>query len=692
MMRRIAASFAVTVAALLSTLIVAAPAQAAEKSLDPKCALSPQACLVEGVVDGDGCDGPPPAAPDMGVSSWLVRDPDPIPPAVGAFGPDAETTIYEQYGTGWARWRTCDLNPAWMTDSIAVQSQADNSMGTWILSIPSFLTSVYAAVITVAMDPGSWLGWLRPVLVGITDGLQDGLTTPAVRVALLAAGLMLLWHARKQALHKALGVLLMVVVVGAGITLITTDPYRWVEDGTGATADVVAGVTASTEASDSNDGSSKDPATQATSRVVDVILYRPWLQGMFGSSDSATAEKYGPLLLNAGSLRWSEVQEIRDNPDKAKEIAETHQKAWKSIMGSLEKEDPAAYEYATGRDGANRTPAALRSLIAMLCVLPILLVGAIVILAVGPQLLWSTVHLLVVLPLAILPSQTAASHVRAPLKAALAAVVNAVAMGVAMAVQLLAMAVLFDEGSRVPEWLALLLACLLTIFMWRATRAHRQVAAAPMRWAWRGTKAGVGLGVAAATGGWGAIAEAAARQRADEPETDEPKPADDSAHAERAPLAIEAGELPAQREERLLMESEVLAAKARLTNIPRPRTPGYEAPTGPLLTSVPGETHWTPPTETSSETTPVAGRSVTDEALADAQDGTPRQEEYVSAGSAPMTYDDGGITATVWSPGTGEMSLEDSYSAVASPAVEVEPPRSGFVPVEKRTIRLDGDQ
>lgn len=708
MKRRILA-VAVAIVALLLPVALAGQASAAAKSLDP-CDLAQIGCAVGGVVEGagQGCQGPPPAAPDLGVQSWLTRRPDPIPKTANPLWPGAETTIYEQYGLGWARWRTCDLNASWMPDAANVTAQADTGAGSWLLSVTVFATALYAGVVDVAMDPGSWLGWMRAPLEGVVDGIRDGLTDPMIQVLILVLVVALLWHARKGEISKVVTAVGMVVLVGVGVTVVTADPFRVVEDGSQVTAQVVGGVSSSTAAgSASGNGQPSDPATQAISRVVDVVIYDAWLQGMFGSSDSATAEEFGEKLLLSGSLSWEETEKVRAGD---KEIVEKKQKAWTDVMTELKQKDPEAYEYATGR-GEGRFWAALRANAAMLCVIPILLVGALVILAVPLLLLISVVWLLVAMPLAMFPSQSALSFVRAPLLFGLRAIMNAVVMGVAGAIQLLFLAGLFDPAWEVPVWLALVLMGILTVGLWVVTRKYRRIV--PTQKAWGAAKGAVRLGAAAYTGGALAIAERKAYEEAERRRQEEEAAknaneaeGEDSAHAERAQpmLAIESGPLPHEKEAALLMESEVLAAKARLTQVPTQRKAPYEPGLGAPLTAVPGVRAWTPPE-------PTREPRVVQQVRADerpAPTGWPRPETKPRPSSEPTgwprpqslasepadadvavaptgleragAYDSGGVEVTIWTPTTGHMSLEESYTRVQSPAIEIEPVDS-FVPV-----------
>src|SRR5262249_31348933 len=89
--------------------------------------------------------------------------------------------------------------------------------------------------------------------------------------------------------------------------------------------------------------------------------------------DSETAKKYGPVLYDAKSFTWAEIEDIRkdtrDHPDDAKlrqKIIDEKSQRWMKVAEKIKTEDPEAYEYLQGTRGMDRIGAALIATLASL--------------------------------------------------------------------------------------------------------------------------------------------------------------------------------------------------------------------------------------------------------------------------------------------------------------------------------------
>jgi len=86
---------------------------------------------------------------------------------------------------------------------------------------------------------------------------------------------------------------------------------------------------------------------RASDLITRESLYKTWLVGNFGSADSPTAVEYGPRLMSALTYTWSDVEAIKDDPDRQEDIDKAKAAEFKKIAEEVEKKDPAAYAYTS---------------------------------------------------------------------------------------------------------------------------------------------------------------------------------------------------------------------------------------------------------------------------------------------------------------------------------------------------------
>ena len=68
--------------------------------------------------------------------------------------------------------------------------------------------------------------------------------------------------------------------------------------------------------------------------ATETMLYRNWLRGALGSADTATAQKYGPVLYDAKSLSWGEAQDIA-NGDRPIGAGPLMPRGWPRVNGHV---------------------------------------------------------------------------------------------------------------------------------------------------------------------------------------------------------------------------------------------------------------------------------------------------------------------------------------------------------------------
>src|SRR5262249_17752318 len=106
------------------------------------------------------------------------------------------------------------------------------------------------------------------------------------------------------------------------------------------------------------------PAVAAASSVHESIFYQNWLAGKFAGADSPTARKYGPALFKSQALTWREAAILEHDPQRGQQIIEDKQQRFEDIADKVQEEDPAAYEYLTGKQSDTRVGYAILGTVA----------------------------------------------------------------------------------------------------------------------------------------------------------------------------------------------------------------------------------------------------------------------------------------------------------------------------------------
>src|SRR5690349_14497138 len=281
---------------------------------------APQPSQAQPVVAFPGIDcteSPTPDMPDEGLAAFFQKTPNPLPAQQDPFASGATSTIYEQYGYAGLRWHTYDLGcgPDAARNPDAVIGTA---LSNWINNIPISMSALTASVTEVAFEP-TFLNIFDPAIAHISGALHRSLfaTWVPAFIALLGVGILL--KARRSALATtaaAVGWALMVVLIATAI-------FRWpVASGQFADRTVTSTLGSVVNGIDGRHTDVK-PAVAVASNVQESIFYKAWLTGTLGSTDSATAKKYGPELFKAQALTWHEAYVVQHDPEQGKLIIET---------------------------------------------------------------------------------------------------------------------------------------------------------------------------------------------------------------------------------------------------------------------------------------------------------------------------------------------------------------------------------
>lgn len=292
-------------------------------------------CLSSG-----GPSSPTPRTPGTGLTGQL--DPTPAP----------GTSRYATYGYAPLHWSLYD-EPSVISHpsdlGSVTESSADNMVGGWLLGAAVFIVALGNGLGRV-IDPPVFLNKLDGLVKTLTDALDAGVWKPYLALALIVVCLgIIITGDRRQNLSAAwnsafwaVGVLALVGYVVLFSTTIGSSADKLVSS-------TVDGIYASVG------GQSTATPAAAGSMEIDEVIYPQWLNGLLGSSTSATAVKYGPLLYQASGYTWAETG---GNGSKAPTAATAKQLSneWKAAAQDIKASDPAAYDHLTdanpGRVGA----------------------------------------------------------------------------------------------------------------------------------------------------------------------------------------------------------------------------------------------------------------------------------------------------------------------------------------------------
>jgi hypothetical protein len=415
-------------------------------------------------------EAPTPEVPGRGLTGFFSNEPKTLPPPGDPFAENATTTIYEQYGYAGLRWNTYDLgcgpSAARNPDATVGTAVAD-----WIFNLPKMAVAATNAVVEAAFNP-TFLGVFNDFIVTVVDTLRRTVFDEWVFLVLAAMGFLLIWQARKASLASstaAVGWALLVMVIATFL-------FRWPLQA-GQVADqsvsaVLGAVSGGLNGQEPGKGSA-GPASRSAANLHESILYESWLAGEFGNANSATARKYGPALFDAQALTWREARILRDDPDRGREIVEAKKEKFKQTAAQVQRADPDAYEYLTGKRSDTRVGFSFLAGLAALCGLPFLFVSAL--LVIGALLI---IRMAVMLfpafaTLGVFP--TMRGLVIGVGNTVAAALINCLVFGIGAAITIRGIGVLLAPESALPTWLVIVLMLLLTLVMWVALSPFRRL-------------------------------------------------------------------------------------------------------------------------------------------------------------------------------------------------------------------------
>lgn len=428
--------------------------------------------------DKAGCVKPPtPAAPDSGMAGWFATMPSDEIRSRGRVG------RFTEYGYAGYDYTTYDIGctPTVMDPDQKFETTVAN--GEFLLA--TSIIGASNAVREQAWTPESMWGWADPVVETATRAVYDKVFTIFGGITLAIVGLYLLWRSRQSDMSTAMTTAGWAILVMVCVTAVAKWPTASANlaDNTltaslGAVHQALGPIDESIpgeQCQNPDPAACRDirpPAVRASDTATDGLIYRNWVRGLLGSSDSETARKYGPILYDAKSLTWDEAIAIRQNPELRKQYLDKKARNWTRVAEQIRVEDPEAYEYLQGTRGMDRVGAGFIAILAAVCFALFDLTASLLVLLGFLIFRWAVIAAPVLGTVGIL--RPASAGVRRLVNAVVAAVFNIVIFGTGASIYLFAVSLIIQTDS-IPGWLQVVLILLTGVVGWILLRPYRRI-------------------------------------------------------------------------------------------------------------------------------------------------------------------------------------------------------------------------
>jgi len=291
------------------------------------------------------CEGDPPTPSHpyglLGLGPLGAPDWSKVPATAPNPFTDPNTRLVDVYGYGY-QWGTYDLGCGVdiARDPSAVTFTKMANLG-WTLPVAA------AALLSASRQLASWgpFDFLDPLLSSVQSSIKTSLWQVWFPISLLVVGLTVLVKARSAAYAataQMLGWVALVVAVSAFFLQYPARADHLIGDGM---TKIVHTASAPFGAVDADEQLSRE------------VLYPQWLEGELGSSDSPTAQRYGPGLLWATQYTWSEEKQLRADPKAKAKIDRAKADKFVATAKAVKSSDPGAYAFLTGHRSEARVTA-----------------------------------------------------------------------------------------------------------------------------------------------------------------------------------------------------------------------------------------------------------------------------------------------------------------------------------------------
>jgi hypothetical protein len=421
---------------------------------------------------------PVPNTPDSGMAGWFAS-----PPSKELRG-SARPDLYTKYGYAGYSYTTYDIGCA-PTTVIHPDYKFEHTIANGEFLIATSTIGAANALREKAWVPGSMWGWADPLVENATKAVYNKVFTVFGGVTLAIVGLYLLWRSRQSDMSAAMttaGWAILVMVAVTAIAAWPTTSAHLADKTLTSSLNVVHSAVGPQDESvppgecrNPDPNACKDlrqPAQRASDTVTQGLLYRNWVRGLLGSSDSATAQKYGPILYDAKSLSWDEVDSSRSDPTLRQQLLDRKSRNWMKVAEQIKTEDPEAYEYLTGTRGMDRIGAGFIAILASLSFGLFDITASLLVLLGFLIFRWAVIAAPILGTVGLL--RPASSGIRRLANAVVAAIFNIVIFGSGAAVYLFAVSLIIKTDS-IPGWLQVVLIMLTGAVGWLLLRPYRRI-------------------------------------------------------------------------------------------------------------------------------------------------------------------------------------------------------------------------
>jgi hypothetical protein len=493
-LRRTAGGLLATVVLAMSTLVGGVSPAAAAPG-DPPAAPNP--CSTEQWRNPslwDGCVGkleplsadkincvkaPTPSAPDSGMAGWFATMPAEDLRASGR--PD----MYTKYGYAGYDYTTYDSTTECVPAVMHPDFKFENTVANGEFLLASSVIGASNALREKAWVPASMWGWADPLVETATQAVYKKVFTVFGGVTLAVVGLYLLWRSRQSDMSATMTTVGWALLIMVAVTALA----RWpVQSANLADGTLTASLNAVHQAIGPRDETlpedrcrnldpkactdNRAPAQRASDTATQGLLYRNWLRGLLGSSESETAQRYGPILYDAKSYSWDELEKMRTDQKFRQDIIDRKANNWNRVAQQIKTEDPEAYEHLKGVRGMDRIGAGFIAILAAIFFALFDIAASLLVLLGFMIFRWAVIAAPVLGTVGLL--RPASSGIRRLANVVVAATFNIVIFGAGSAIYLFAVNLIITTPT-IPGWLQVVLILLTGIVGWMLLRPYRRI-------------------------------------------------------------------------------------------------------------------------------------------------------------------------------------------------------------------------
>lgn len=420
---------------------------------------------------------PTPATPDSGMAGWFASMPTDELQLSGR--PD----LYTKYGYAGYDYTTYDIGCA--PTVMDPDHKFENTVANGEFLLATSLLGASNALREKAWEPGSMWGWADPVVESATRAVYDRVFTVFGGVTLAIVGLYLLWRSRQSDMSAAMTTAGWAILIMVAVTAVAKWPAtaaNLADKTLTGSLNVVHQAVGPRDESIPTDvcrnpdptacKDKRPPALRASDTATEGLIYRNWLRGILGSSESETAKKYGPILYDAKSFSWRETMDMRSRPDLRQQYIDRKAETWNKVAQQISVEDPEAYEYLQGTRGMDRIGSGFIAILAALFFALFDLTASFLVLLGFLVFRWAVIAAPVLGTVGIL--RPASAGIRRLVNVVVAAIFNIIIFGTGAAVYLFAVTLIIQTES-IPGWLQVALILLTGVVGWILLRPYRRI-------------------------------------------------------------------------------------------------------------------------------------------------------------------------------------------------------------------------